>query len=323
MKDWLNFFGWVFLPNLITNWIQSTYYRIVYPAGANIPKRGQPKYALHRKRIYIFVVLAYLFYTIVEVSYSLPPNYYNTLEVNQDFTIKELKTNLRKLQLIYHPDRNSGKHTEADFIYLRTAFNTLNNPTKRFAYDSTWNQCKTIRDYLSVGRNNFLGFYLGTGLLLIIINILGKGEFGKYWRFVVFFGMACIEGSLILYPKPSAFVTYITRNYVIFEKITIFRQLFISLFIALSQVGPVLFPPQKAENLRPVLQHLEILSNVAHEDVLSQLKLGFYPFRNDQNAQVELKRKMEKLMVDNYLRQRDPEFSQIHQRIISSREKNK
>lgn len=97
MADWLSFFGWSFLPGLVTNWIQNIYYRIVYRAGENIPKPGQPKHKIHRRRIYIFVVVVYLIYTIVEVIHSIPPNYYNLLGVGQDFTSKELKSNLRKL----------------------------------------------------------------------------------------------------------------------------------------------------------------------------------------------------------------------------------
>ena len=97
MSEWLSFLGWTFLPSLATNWIQSIYYRIVYRAGDNIPRPGQRKYVLHRRRIYIFVVLAYLIYTIVEVIHSIPSNYYNLLGVNQKFTPKELKSNLRKL----------------------------------------------------------------------------------------------------------------------------------------------------------------------------------------------------------------------------------
>jgi len=97
MSEWLNFLGWTFLPGLVTNWVQKIYYRTVYQAGANIPKPGQPKYILHRRRIYICVVLAYLIYTVVEVIYSIPSNYYDLLGVNQDFTAKELKSNMRKL----------------------------------------------------------------------------------------------------------------------------------------------------------------------------------------------------------------------------------
>ena len=97
MSDWLNFFGWMILPSLVTNWIQRIYYKIVYPAGAIIPKRGQPKYALHNRRIYTIVVLIYLIYTVIEVIRSISPNYYTILGVNQDFNSKELKSNLRKL----------------------------------------------------------------------------------------------------------------------------------------------------------------------------------------------------------------------------------
>ena len=63
--------------------------------------------------------------------------------------------------------------------------------SSRFGPDiNTWNNCKTIRDYVLVGRNYSIGFYLGTGLVLFILNILGKGQFGRFWRFVVFLGIA-------------------------------------------------------------------------------------------------------------------------------------
>ncbi|RIA91493.1 hypothetical protein C1645_875404 [Glomus cerebriforme] len=331
MSELLSFLWWSFLPGMVTKWVQNIYYRIVYRAGANIPKPGQPKYELHRRRIYIIVVLTYLIYTIVEVIYSIPPNYYNLLGVNQDFTPKELKANLRKLQLIYHPDRNSENQAESTFILLRKAYDTLNDPIKRFAYDrfgsdiNSWNHCRTIRDYILVGKNYSTGFYLGTGLLLLILNILGKGQFGRFWRFVAFFGVACLEASLILNPNSTSFLSYIMKNFVIFEQIKIIRQLFITIFIALSQVGPVLFPSDNKEDLRPFLYDLEILSNIASDEIKNQLRSGFYPFRDDQNAQNELKKKMEKLVVDNYLHQNDPDFvqmySQVHQRIVTSRKK--
>ncbi|GES82698.1 membrane associated DnaJ chaperone-like protein [Rhizophagus clarus] len=304
----------------------------VYRAGENIPKPGQQKHRIHRRRIYIFVVLTYLIYTIAEVIYSIPPNYYDLLGVSQDFTPKDLKSNLRKLQLAFHPDRNSEQQAESNFILLRKAYDTLNDPIKRFAYDrfgpdiSTWSHCKTKRDYILVGRNYSSGFYLGTGLILFILNILGKGQFGRFWRVIVFCSIGCIEASLILNPQSNTFIlSYIFKNFIIFERIKIFRQLFITIFIALSQVGPVLFPIENTENLRPGLHDLEILCNIASVEIKNQLRSSFYPFQNDQNAQSELKRKMEKLVVDNYLHQNDHEFvekyNEVQQRIISNRKK--
>ncbi|PKY44805.1 DnaJ-domain-containing protein [Rhizophagus irregularis] len=319
MADWLSFFGWSFLPSLVTNWIQNIYYRIVYRAGENIPKPGQPKHKLHQRRIYIFVVVVYLIYTIVEVIHSIPPNYYDLLGVNQDFTSKELKSNLRKLQLVFHPDRNSEQQAESNFILLRQAYDTLNDPVKRFAYDrfgpdiNYWTNCKTKGDYILLGRNYSTGFYLGTGLILFILNILGKGQFGRFWRFIVFCGIACIETSLILNPQSnSSFLSYLFQNFIIFERIKIFRQLFITIFIALSQVGPVLFPTDNTQDIRPNLHNFEILCNIASDEIKNQLRSGFYPFQNDQNAQSELRKKMEKLVVDNYLHQNDQEFVQAY-----------
>lgn len=154
---------------------------------------------------------------------------------------------------------------------------------------------------------------MGTGLILFILNILGKGQFGRFWRFIVFCGIACIETSLILNPQSnSSFLSYLFQNFIIFERIKIFRQLFITIFIALSQVGPVLFPTDNTQDIRSNLHNFEILCNIASDEIKNQLRSGFYPFQNDQNAQSELRKKMEKLVVDNYLHQNDHEFVQAY-----------
>ncbi|CAG8501498.1 8170_t:CDS:2 [Ambispora leptoticha] len=309
----LSFIGWTFLPQIVTNWLQSLYYGLTYRAGANVPKPGQPKYARHYKRIYILVVLAYLLYTIIEVDLSLQPNYYKILELR------------------YHPDKNPTNEAEATYILIRTAYDTLNDPVKRFAYDrfgpdiNRWDNAKAIRDYLNHGWTSYVEFYLGTGLFLLILNILGKGQFGRFWRFVTFFGMACIEAKMILYPSPPLFPSlFLPHRPIIFEQIIILRQVFITTFIGLSQVGPVI-SSDSSPAIRDSLHRLQVLSNITTEESNNQLRFGFEPFSRDQHAQLELKRKMEKLAVDDFLSS-DPNYmqmySQVHQRIITSRRKN-
>ncbi|CAG8611815.1 5902_t:CDS:2 [Acaulospora morrowiae] len=321
MSDWLNFLGWTFLPNLATSFIQTFCYKIAHCVGVKYPKPGQPRHATHYRWIYTFVVLAYLVYTIVNVIYSIQPNYYAALNIDQDFSAKEIKNNFRKLQLLFHPDKNQDEAALANFIALRVAYETLMDPTKRFAYDrfgpeiENCNNCLTIRDYLAHGWSSFIGFYLGVGLVLFILNILGKGQFGRFWRFVVFFGVACIESLIILHPDTLAIIPFGLSRWVIFEQVTILRQLFITVFIAISQVGPVLFPAESIDE-RYLLRELESLSNAAIEDSKSMLRASFQPFREDPAAQVELRRKMEELVIDNFLCQNDPEFNQVYQRVI-------
>ncbi|CAG8543617.1 10422_t:CDS:2 [Ambispora gerdemannii] len=314
MSDYfLSFIGWTFLPRLVTTWLQSLFYKLTYRAGANTPKPGQPKYKKHSTRIYILVVFVYLAYTIIEADLSLQPNYYKILELNHDFSHKDIKTNFRKLQLQYHPDKNPGDEAEATYILIRTAYDTLTDPVKRFGPDiNRWDNTKTTRDYLNRGWMSFIEFYLGIGLLLLLLNILGKGQFGRFWRFVAFFGMACIEAKMILYQSPPLFPSLILPHRpIIFEQIVILRQVFITTFIALSQVGPVIFPSDSSPDIRDSLHQLQVLSNIAAEESNNQLRFGFEPFARDQHAQLELKRKMEKLAVDGFLYS-DPDYTQMY-----------
>ncbi|CAG8535226.1 1343_t:CDS:2 [Diversispora eburnea] len=327
LMNLMNFLGWAFFPQLATNLVQKTYYKIF---GV---KPQQPKYEIHRRRIYIFIILIYLLYTVADVITSRPPNYYNVLKVDRDFTPKEIKTNLRKLQLAFHPDKNKGQEGQegAQFIEIRVAYDTLTDPVKRFAYDrfgpqiKEWNDCSTIRDYIAQSWVTFVGFYTGTGILLLVLYILGKGKFGRFWRFLIFFSMACTEASMILNPEQPGIISYIFSRWIIFEQISILRQSFVVTFIAISQVGPILFPDET--NIRPALQNLEVLSSYAAEETKNQLKLSFRPFQGDPNAQELVKMKMKELYIDNFLQHNNPEFYKInnekYNRIIPDQKKDK
>ncbi|RHZ75386.1 hypothetical protein Glove_214g36 [Diversispora epigaea] len=326
MIDLINFLGWTFFPHLATNLIQKIYYKIFYPAGV---KPQQQKYEIHRRRIYIFIVLIYLLYTIADVITSRSSNYYDVLKVDRDFTTKEIKTNLRKLQLAFHPDKNKGQEG-AQFIEIRVAYDTLTDPVKRFAYDrfgpqiKEWNDCSTIRDYIAQSWITFAGFYIGTGILLFILYILGKGKFGRFWRFLIFFSMACTEASMILNPEQSGIISFMFSRWIIFEQISILRQSFVATFIAISQVGPMLFPDET--NIRHTLQNLEVLSSYAAEESKNQLKSSFQPFQGNSIAQELVKEKMKELYIDNILQHNNSEFHKIinekHTQIIRNQKKD-
>lgn len=62
--------------------------------------------------------------------------------VHNTFVIRKKKKESKKKplsflysQLVFHPDRNSEQQAESNFILLRKAYDTLNDPVKRFAYD--------------------------------------------------------------------------------------------------------------------------------------------------------------------------------------------
>ncbi|CAG8633496.1 16747_t:CDS:1, partial [Racocetra persica] len=160
------------------------------------------------------------------------------------------------------------------------------------------------------------------GLVLFILNVLGKGQFGRFWRFVVFFAIACLEASMILHPNPPFITSLFLSRWVIFEQIIILRQLFITTFIALSQIGPVLFPSDEII-ISPSLVGLETLSKVAATESRNMLRTSFQPFQENITAQKELEKKMENLVVDAFLYQNDPEltqtYGQVFQRAVNRR----
>ena len=63
-------------------------------------------------------------------------SYYDVLGVVKDADEKVLKSAFRKKAMEYHPDRNPGcKDSEAKFKEMSEAYEVLNDPQKRAAYD--------------------------------------------------------------------------------------------------------------------------------------------------------------------------------------------
>lgn len=88
-------------------------------------------------------------------------NYYDSLGVPESSTQEEIKKAYRKLASKYHPDKNSGsKDAEEKFKEIAEAYETLGNPDKRKAYDSSKRGFKndffeSFRDFSFGGRADF------------------------------------------------------------------------------------------------------------------------------------------------------------------------
>ncbi|KAG0057244.1 hypothetical protein BGZ83_000657 [Gryganskiella cystojenkinii] len=312
MESYTGLAGWAFLPSFVTNIIQSIWYSIKYPVNSGAkPAPNTPKYRRHYNRIYCGVVLGYLLYTILEVDRSTPTNAYDLLDLNfHSFSQKQLRTNFRRTSLVYHPDK-VGEAGAATFVRIRAAHDILSNPVAKVAYDKfgpdvvTCTTCKTLKDHIYRGLSSLYTYYIGTGVVLILMSVLGKGQFGRYWRFIVLAGMAALELAMVTRPEPLMFLSWIFPHRVTFEQRAILHQVFVSTFIAISQIGPILVPSKEQEksNVKELIQRLELLTAISNAESIGQLQGTFEVYRGDEESMALLKRQMGMMALDARLTQ--------------------
>ena len=63
-------------------------------------------------------------------------DFYSILEISKDASEKDIKKAYRKLNLQYHPDRNSSSDAEKKIRQINEAYETLGDPIKRQMYDN-------------------------------------------------------------------------------------------------------------------------------------------------------------------------------------------
>ncbi|QCK16272.1 J domain-containing protein [Mangrovivirga cuniculi] len=81
-------------------------------------------------------------------------NYYEILNLSRDASLKEIKSNYRKLASKYHPDVNHEKNAQDIFIKIREAYDVLSDPVKKEDYDNKLNYAELLRDTRRVVPSN-------------------------------------------------------------------------------------------------------------------------------------------------------------------------
>ncbi|KAI9106071.1 hypothetical protein DFS34DRAFT_45053 [Phlyctochytrium arcticum] len=306
---------WSFVPNLVTNFLQKQYYKYFWGKRAVKPSEAR----FHFRVIYSLVVLCYLAYTFVEVERGLPSTYYDILGVSRQCDAKDLKTSFRQLTLELHPDKLPAMPEEERalheyrYVHVRQAYETLKEPMRRQMYDKFGEvvhdciRCVKERDYLMKAIPEFGVFYVISTVVLCILSILGVLSFGRYWRFAGLLVMCAFEARILFSSADSGMHT-VMRTLIPWrtphEHIVMLHQFFVVLAIAISQLGPMLFP----ESQRTVKEAMTELDNLTTLQLVESQKLfssAFEPYADDPNAIKELKRNMEKLTVDLRLHEQD------------------
>ncbi|KAJ5806890.1 hypothetical protein N7474_010482 [Penicillium riverlandense] len=320
----LPFIGWGFLPGYATSFLQSIYYGLTIRAGEPRPPPQSPRYQKHRRRIYIVVIVGYLLYTLLETFRQVQSDgdFYEVLEVSPFAEERTIKSRFRKLAAQHHPDKTGfDNDSDAYFIFLRGAQETLVDPVKRFAYDrfgpemQNWGPQKTMRDYImtSITRSIFPQYFGGL-LFMMVLNWLWWPNRGRYWRFYTLAAMLTLELFIITHPQavfmpgaylPAALQSWIpgaTRYLLPFQILTLARRASITMHIFISQIGPRMDTAtgtgdKLSQQTMQRLGQVVALSRAADVEATRTLQLGLVPFRGDREIVSTLRRGMKEGLI--------------------------
>ncbi|KAI1639605.1 membrane associated DnaJ chaperone-like protein [Biscogniauxia mediterranea] len=342
----LSLIGWSFLPNLVTGWVQSIYYGLTIRAGDPRPAPNSPRYAEHRRRIHILVVSLYLLYTIYEADYELrrAGDFYTDLGVPFSASERDIKSRFRRLAALHHPDKagfnnNNNNHGDggaaaADsgdyFMHLKTASDVLTDPARRFAYERfgpdmvDWKHCTTVRDYVVRGAQSLVPYYGVVAILMYVMGLLGYLEWGRYWRWFTLVALCVFELHAVTRPRFPRFVAAglnpllarLTSHppYLPFQVVALARKLCVTVYIAFSQIGPLLRQQggQKGaaadaetaseKQLQQNLDRLEQTARAMDVDATRLMELEMAPFAGDAEVVGSMRAKLKEWLVQNTIR---------------------
>ncbi|KAK9782867.1 hypothetical protein SCAR479_01210 [Seiridium cardinale] len=331
----LSLMGWTFLPNrtlqLATSWIQSIFYSVTIRAGDPRPAPNSPRFLEHRRRIHILVVSAYLLYTLYEADYELTraSTYYRDLGVPLSASEREIKSRFRRLAALHHPDKagaDGGDNGEV-FMHLKTASDVLIDPARRFAYERfgpeivDWKHCVTIKDFALRGCQALLPYYAIAAAVMYVLGLFGYLEWGRYWRWLTLVVLCVFELHTVTRPGFPRLVEAVVNPiltrwtshapYLPFQVISLARKCSITLYIAFSQIGPLLQPSGQQgvkpgdvseKVLRQGLDRLEQASKVLDVDSGRLMELEMAPYAGDPELVNGMRSKLKEWLVQNTIR---------------------
>lgn len=230
---------------------------------------------------------------------------------------------------MHHPDKaGADAQNSADFfIHLKLASDTLQDSAKRFAYErfgpeiAKWQKCVTIKDFVAKGAfAGILPHYAVAAASIYIFGLFGYMDFGKFYRWLILLSLCLFELHVVtrpdIPPMLSAFNAVLARisshpPFLPFQVISLARKLTITIYIALSQIGPLLSvhlglaPPPAEDNekaIRKSLERLEGMTKMVDTEISRLMDMELAPYRGDAEAASNLKGKVREWLVQNTIR---------------------
>lgn len=278
------------------------------------------------------MVTSYLLYTLYEANHDIrsSPSFYTELGIPVTAAEKEIKSRFRRLAATHHPDKQGGAADSAFFIHLKAASDTLHDAAKRFAYERfgpdmlSWDKCVTVKDFVSRGvLYNILPYYAVAAVSIYCFGLLGYMDFAKFYRWLILMALCLFEVQMAtragfppaLRAVNSVLVRFTNEPpYLPFELVHLARKITMTVYIALSQIGPVLAaqlkggpsPEKQAEDtdaaLRDGLSRLQGMTKQLDSDAARLLDMELTPFKGDPEVAANLRGKMREWLVQNTIR---------------------
>lgn len=327
---------WMFVPSTITNFLLKQYYSYRYAKNSpSIPKPNSMKHKRNYKLCYTAVIGIYFVYCIAQAIYSLEESYYSKIGVSRGCSRSEFKRNSRKLLLMNHPDKSSG--TADQYHELKKIVDVLETPNLCNIYEKFGNsgvdavlqasskknyanEHEIRKDYILVTLFEWITFYIGSLVVLLLVGFRQKSDSGRYWRFIALICLGAYEAFLyfndftvldsifadsrLKLGQPASIISYLLSKIPIFQRIQVLRQLFVFSGLAMSQLGPLWFPdkPDLFGDKKALIQEIENIQKGALSEIYEESKYifssAFEPFEDNEEMKTLLKRQMGQIIVD-------------------------
>lgn len=277
-------------------------------------------------------------------------------------TDRDIKSRFRRLAALHHPDKASSsqgvKQNQEDvnayFVHLKTAADTLTDPARRFAYERfgpdvlSWSRCVTIRDYVVRGAQAALiPYYVTAAVAMYALGLLGYLDWGRYERWLVLAVLFVFETYAVTRPGLPGVLERVVNPvvgwgvgvggngagrapyYLPFQAIALARKLSVTVYIAFSQIGPLLAADTRSgqlvvgggsgnnagngrggknkagdeeKALREALDRLDAVVKQVDNDATMLLDTEMVPFAGDQETRGSMWVKAKEWLVQNTIR---------------------